>query len=168
MVAALHIYTHPTWLRFLGFGSPCGVKMMSLCHGWGWQPHLKLLPASILVVQSVWSHWCAIHRHMVAALYIYPTLLGGVVHASVDPNVTRYPHLKVIFVPFFYTISSWCHESIHNNINNQQTPPSWWWSRSLLQRGGFNESTPSKWWTALRIYFLRSLLKGLVHFNKLM
>jgi hypothetical protein len=36
-VAALHSYTHPTWLR-LGFWVTCGVKMMSMRHGWGWEP----------------------------------------------------------------------------------------------------------------------------------
>ena len=37
MVAALHSYTHPTSLRFWG-SVGCWVKMMWLCHGWGWQP----------------------------------------------------------------------------------------------------------------------------------
>ncbi len=40
---------YPPYLaQILGFWVTCGVKMMSLCHGWDWQPHLKLLPASIL------------------------------------------------------------------------------------------------------------------------
>jgi len=40
-VAASHSYTHTTWHKYwgLGFGvTSCGVKMMSLRHGWGWQP----------------------------------------------------------------------------------------------------------------------------------
>ncbi len=74
--------------------------------------------------------------------------------------------LKLFLYHFLHTISSWCHESIHNNTNNQQTPPPWWWSCLPLQQRGFNESTPSEWRAALCIHFLRPLLKGLVEFNK--
>jgi hypothetical protein len=47
MVAALHSYTHPTWLRFwdsksLVESKPCGYVMFEA------DSHLKLLPASIL------------------------------------------------------------------------------------------------------------------------
>ncbi len=41
-------------LRFW-FCVTCSVKMMSLCHGWSWQP-LKLLHISILDIQCVWAH----------------------------------------------------------------------------------------------------------------
>jgi hypothetical protein len=58
--------------------------------------------------------------------------------------------------------------SIHNNTNNQQTPPPWWWSRLPLQLRGFDDTMPPEWRAALRIHFLRPLLKGLVEFNKLM
>jgi len=37
-VAALNRYTYTTWLRLWGYRVTCGVKMMSLHHGWGWQP----------------------------------------------------------------------------------------------------------------------------------
>ena len=37
-VAALHSYTHHTWLRVWGSGSFVEVKMMSLHQGWGWGP----------------------------------------------------------------------------------------------------------------------------------
>ncbi len=55
----------------------CGVKMMPLCHGWGWQPPQTASRILNRHVQSVWAHWYAVHRHMVAALHIYthPTWL---------------------------------------------------------------------------------------------
>jgi hypothetical protein len=134
MVAALHIYTHPTWLRCWGsgslveskwchyvmvegdghtsncfpnpyktyrmslstlicwpwaYGSSCtrlyppylaqmlglwvtwGVKMMSLCHGWSWQPPQTASHIHIRYIQSVWAHWYAVQRHIVAALHSY-------------------------------------------------------------------------------------------------
>ena len=75
-VSPLHSYTHPTFLRF-GLWVTCGVKMMWLCHGWGWQPTQTAYHIHIRHMQSVWAHWYAVHMHMVAALhsYTHPTLL---------------------------------------------------------------------------------------------
>ena len=67
MVGAIHSYTHPTWLRFWDSVS-CGVKMMWLCHGWGWQPPQTASPIHITHVQHVWAHWHAVHWHTAAAL----------------------------------------------------------------------------------------------------
>ncbi len=75
--------------------------------------------------------------------------------------------LRFFLYHFLHTMSSWCHDSIHNNTNNQQTPPPWWWSRLPLQRRGLDESTPPKRWAALRINFPRLLLKGFIRINKL-
>ncbi len=71
---------YPPYLaQILGFWVTCGcgVKMMSLHHGWGWQPPQTDSHINILHIQSVWAHWYAIHRHMVAALHIHthPTWL---------------------------------------------------------------------------------------------
>jgi hypothetical protein len=33
--------------------------------------------------------------------------------------------LRLFLYHFFHTMSSWHHESIHNNTNKQQTPPPW-------------------------------------------
>ncbi len=49
----------------------CGVKMMWLCHGWGWQPPQTAFHIHIRYIQSVWAHWYAVHKHMVAALQSY-------------------------------------------------------------------------------------------------
>ncbi len=71
MVAALHSFTHPTWCRFVGFWVTCGVKMMWLCHGWGWQPPQTASHIHIRHVQSVWVHWYTVHWHTVAALHSF-------------------------------------------------------------------------------------------------
>jgi hypothetical protein len=76
--------------------------------------------------------------------------------------------LRLYLYHFLHTMSWWCHESIHNNTNNQQTPPPWLWSRLPLQRREFNESTPSEWRAALRMFVLRPVLKGFGRINKLM
>ena len=38
----------------------------------------KLLPPSILDIKSVWAHWYAVYRHMVAALLSYPAYLAQI------------------------------------------------------------------------------------------
>ncbi len=50
--------------------------MMSLHHGWGWQPPQTDSPIHIRHMQSVWAHWYAVQGHTVAALH-RPTLLGS-------------------------------------------------------------------------------------------
>jgi hypothetical protein len=69
---------YPPYLaQILGLWVTCGVKMMWLCHGWGWQPPQTASHIHKRHIQSVWAHWYAIHRHLVAALPIYthPTWL---------------------------------------------------------------------------------------------
>ncbi len=70
MVAALHSYP-PYLAQILGFWVTCGVKMMSLCHGWGWQPPQTASLIHLRHLQSVWAHWCAVHWHTVAALHSF-------------------------------------------------------------------------------------------------
>ena len=54
-VAALYSYTHPTWLRFWGFGSHVESKW---CHHIIVEAdrHLKLLPPSILDIYKMFEH----------------------------------------------------------------------------------------------------------------
>ncbi len=63
--------------QILGFWVTCAVKMMSLHHGWGWQPPQTSSHIHIRHIQSIWAHWCADNKHMVAALhsYTHPTWL---------------------------------------------------------------------------------------------
>ncbi len=141
MVAALHSYTHPTWLTFWGtgslveskwcdnvmveadshlkllptcildinkvyeqidmlsmstqyqpytviptllLGSDFGVlghlwsqKMIWLCHGWGNKQAQTASQIHIRHIQSVWSHWYAVHVQTISILHIYthPTWL---------------------------------------------------------------------------------------------
>jgi hypothetical protein len=67
----------PYLAQIWGFWVTCGVKMMSLCHGWGWQPHQTASLIHIRHTQSVWAHWYAVHGHTLSALhsYTHPTWL---------------------------------------------------------------------------------------------
>ncbi len=70
-------YYHSHWIipylaQILGFWvTPCGVKVMSLCHGWGW--HSPQITSHIHTrhIQSIWAHWYAVHGHIVATLHSY-------------------------------------------------------------------------------------------------
>ncbi len=69
---------YPPYLaQILGLWVTCGVKMMSLCHGWGWMPPQTASHIHIRHEQSVWAHWYAVFRHTVADLhsYTHPTWL---------------------------------------------------------------------------------------------
>ncbi len=69
---------YPHYLaQILEFWVTCGVKMMSLCYGWGWQPPQTASRIHNKHIQSVWAHWYAVHRHAVAALhsFTHPTWL---------------------------------------------------------------------------------------------
>ena len=48
-----------------------GVKMMSLRHGWGWQPSQSIYCIHMKHIQSVWAHWYAVHWCTVKALHSY-------------------------------------------------------------------------------------------------
>ncbi len=77
LVLALHSYSHPTWLRFLGSGS----LVESTWYDYVMvetDSHLKLCPTSILDICKVFEHIAsAIHGHSVSALhsYTHPTRL---------------------------------------------------------------------------------------------
>ncbi len=79
--SSLTQFYSPYLAQILGFWVTCGVKMMWLCHGWGWQPPQTAYHIHIRHVQSVWAHWYAVHIHTISALhsYIHPTssLLGS-------------------------------------------------------------------------------------------
>jgi hypothetical protein len=74
LIAALDSFNHILG-RDLGFWVTCQVKMMSLGHGWGWQPPQTASPTHFRHLQSVWTYWYAVHRHTVADLqsYTHPT-----------------------------------------------------------------------------------------------
>ncbi len=67
-----HYLTH-----ILGFWVTCGVKMMSLRHGWGWQPTQTASHFHIRHLKTVWAHWYAVHVHMSVASnsYTHTTLV---------------------------------------------------------------------------------------------
>ena len=64
---------YPPYLaQILGFRVTRGVKMMSLHHGWGWQPLQIDSHIHLIHIQSVWAHWYAVHQHRVGAFHSYP------------------------------------------------------------------------------------------------
>ncbi len=63
---------YPHYLgQMLGFWLTCWVKLMSLCHGWGWQPPQTTSHIRFRHIQSVWAHWYAVHGHMAVASNSY-------------------------------------------------------------------------------------------------
>jgi hypothetical protein len=73
--------------------------MISLHHCWGWQPPQTASPIHLRHMQSVWTHWYAVHRHMVAALHSYPPYLAQIwgfwvtcgVEAEADSHLKLHP-----------------------------------------------------------------------------
>ncbi len=70
MAVASNSYT-PKFGSYFGVWVTCGVKMMSLRHGWGWQPPQTASYIHIRHIQCVWSHWYAVHGHMAVASNSY-------------------------------------------------------------------------------------------------
>ncbi len=60
------MYPHYS-VQILWFWVTCGVKMMSLCHGWGWQPTQSTCCIHLRNIQRVWSHLYALHGHTTVA-----------------------------------------------------------------------------------------------------
>ncbi len=54
----------PCLAQFWVFWVTCGVKMMSLHHGWDWQPTQTASNIHIRHIQSVWAHYYAVHGHL--------------------------------------------------------------------------------------------------------
>ncbi len=67
----------PYLAQILGFWVTCGVKMMSLCHCWGWQPPQNNSHIHIRHIKSVWAHWYANHCLQYQPYTVIPTLLGS-------------------------------------------------------------------------------------------
>jgi hypothetical protein len=69
---------YPAYMaQILGYVVTCGVKMMWLCHGWGWQSPQTASHNNIRHAQSIWAHWDTVHWHIIAALhsFTHPTWL---------------------------------------------------------------------------------------------
>ncbi len=63
--------------QILGLWITCGVKMMWLCHVWGWQPPQTASHIHIGHIKSDWAHWYAIHEQKYHPYTDIPTLLGS-------------------------------------------------------------------------------------------
>jgi hypothetical protein len=63
---------YPPYLaQIFGFWVTCGVKIMWLCQGWGWQSPQTASHIHIRHIQSVWAHWYAVYMHTISALHSY-------------------------------------------------------------------------------------------------
>ncbi len=69
-ISLTQVYSHYLGQIF-GFWVTCGVKMMWLCHGWGWQSPQTASDLHIRHIQSICAHWYAVHWHTVAALHSF-------------------------------------------------------------------------------------------------
>jgi hypothetical protein len=65
------IWDPPNLAQILRFWVTWGVKMMSLCHGWGWQPPITAFHIHIRHIQSVRTHWYDVHWNTSVALHSY-------------------------------------------------------------------------------------------------
>ncbi len=73
-----HTQLYPHYFgQILGFWVTCGVNMMWLCHGWGWQLPQTASHIHIRHIQCDLAHWYAVHWHTVSALhsFTHPTWL---------------------------------------------------------------------------------------------
>jgi len=72
MVAALHSYTHPTWLRFWGSGSLVELKCCNYVMAEA-DSNLKLLPISIIstLICCPWAYGSSLAQ-------VYPHYLGQI------------------------------------------------------------------------------------------
>ena len=94
---ALHNYL-PYLTQILGFLVTCGVQMMSLRHGWGWQSTQTTSHIHIKYSQSTWEYWYGVHRYIVAALHSCPPYLAkvfGVLGHLWSPNVVILSWLRL-------------------------------------------------------------------------
>ncbi len=87
MVAALHSFTHPTWLRFWGSGTLvestlCDYVMVEA------GSHLKVAPTSILDIFKVFGHIDMLSMGIQNQPYtVIPTILGSILEFWVTCGV---------------------------------------------------------------------------------
>ena len=99
----------------------CGVNMMWLCHGWGWQPPETDFHIHITHIQSVWAPWYAVHWHTAALLHL---------HSIRHTNWIRFWGSSLLVK------STWCHNVVveaegHLKLTLVCCP--WAYSSSLTQ-----------------------------------
>ncbi len=105
--AALNRYTHCLG-HILGVWVTCGVKILSLCHGWGWQTPQSASHTIIRHIHSFWAHSYAVNGLTAAALNRYTHYLGQIWGSGslVESKYCHYimfeanRHLKLLPTPF--------------------------------------------------------------------
>ncbi len=143
-------YPYNSPLAILEFWFTCGVKMMSLHHGWGWQPPQTDSCVHIRhILKSVWAHWNAVHWHMAVAsnTYTHTTWLifWGLGHLwsqiDVITSWLRMADNSNCFLhSHLYIQSVWAHwHAVHGHMavaSNIYTHTTWlifWGSGSLME-----------------------------------
>jgi len=122
---------YPPYLaQIFGYLVTCGVKIMSLCHGWGWQPPQTASRVYIRNIQSIWAHWYSVHGHTLAALHSYTHLVFGsdfgfgVVGSHVELKWCHYyyvmveagSHIKLLFTSKWDITKFWPHRyAVHRH-----------------------------------------------------
>ncbi len=134
----------------LGFWVTCGVKMMSLCHGWNSQPTQTASHIHIRHIQSVWALWYAVHGHMAVASNSYTrnTWLrfcgsGSLVESKWCHNVMVESDSKLKLLPT-YTLDIY---KVFEHIDRHMAVASNSYTQSTLVRFcGSGSLVESKWW----------------------
>ena len=127
-------------------------QMITLGHGWGWQPPQTASHIHIRHLKSVWAHWYAVHRHALSALhsYTHPTWLRFWVSGSLVESkwcdylmVEADSHLKLLptsILDIYKVI--WHIDMLYRHMVaalHSYTHPTWLW---FLGSGSLVES---KW-----------------------
>ncbi len=114
---------YPPYLaQSLGFWVTCGVKMMSFCQDWCWQPPQTASLIHLRHLQSVWAHWYAVHQHTWQPYIVthptWPRFIGVLGHLWSQNDVmlsrlrltatsTCFPHPSQSFTKCLSTLI-WC------------------------------------------------------------
>ncbi len=123
---------------------------MLLAHGWGWLPPQTASQIHLRHLQSVWTHWYAVHWHMTAALHSYPPYLAqiwgfwvayGVEMMSLHHGWDWLPPQTASLIYIRHTHSIWAQSyAVHMHkvvaALHSITNPTWlrfWGSRSLME-----------------------------------
>ncbi len=60
-ISLTQLYPHYFMAQNFEFWVTCGVKMMWLCHGWGWQSPQTAFHLHIRHIKRDWANWYAVH-----------------------------------------------------------------------------------------------------------
>jgi hypothetical protein len=139
----------------------CGVKMMWLCHGWGWQKPQTASQIHMRHIHSVWAHRYAVNMHMVAALHSFNhmvQILGvrvtcGVKMMWLCHGWVWHPPQTASHIYIGHIYSVWAHwYAVHRHRPTAALLPIFTHSNSLRFWGsGSLVVVESKWWYCVMV-----------------